>query len=135
MGVLVDSSVLIDVATKDPEWFAWSGEAIRRLGQVTELCVNHVIYAVAAGFPSEDRLEAFLTPDKFQRRPLPWRAAFPAGRAFLKYRRQGGRKRSPLPDFYVGAHALVEDLVVLTRDVARFKTYFPTVRLVSPENT
>jgi predicted nucleic acid-binding protein len=132
-GVLVDSNVLLDVVTEDPRWFAWSSEALARCADDSELVVNPIVYAeVSVGFDRIEDLESALPPDVFIRSPLPWPAAFLAGKCFHAYRRRGGEKRSPLPDFYIGAHAAVSGLSLLTRDPARYRTYFPKLDLIAP---
>jgi predicted nucleic acid-binding protein len=132
-GVLVDSNVLLDVLTEDPEWFEWSSGALERCADESELVVNPIVYAeVSIGFERIEDLDSLLPRDAFVRAPLPWDAAFLAGKCFLAYRRRGGEKRSPLPDFYIGAHAAVAGLSLLTRDPARYRTYFPKLRLVAP---
>ena len=96
--------------------------------------INPIVFAeVALAFDSQGELEAHLRPQEYQRRPLPWNAAMLTAKAFLKYRRAGGARTSPLPDFYIGAHAQVERLTLLTRDAARYRTYFPKVKVISPE--
>jgi hypothetical protein len=131
--ILVDSSVLLDVATNDPVWGAWSSEALARCAQEAVLVVNPLIYAeVSIGFARIEDLEAALPPDVFRRASLPYEAAFLAGKSFLSYRKRGGKRRSPLPDFYIGAHAAVAGFRLLTRDPRRYRTYFPTVQLVAP---
>lgn len=132
-GVLVDSNVLLDVLTEDPSWHEWSSQALARCGDESSLVINPVIYAeVSIGFDRIEDLELALPHDVFVRSPLPWDAAFLAGRCFIAYRRRGGAKRSPLPDFYIGAHAAVAGLSLLTRDPARYRTYFPKLKLVAP---
>lgn len=132
-GVLVDSNVLLDVLTEDPEWFAWSSEALARCADESELVIDPVVYAeVSIGFDRIEDVESALPQDVFVRSPLPWDAAFLAGKCFRAYRRRGGERRSPLPDFYIGAHAAVSGLSLLTRDPARYRTYFPKLRLVAP---
>lgn len=97
------------------------------------LAINPLIYAeLANSFQSADDLDNYLDPDDYARLALPWNAAFLAGRAFKAYRQKGGNKTSPLPDFYIGAHALVEGLTLLTRDASRYKTYFPKLKLIAP---
>lgn len=92
-----------------------------------------MVYAeVAARFERIEDLEAALPDTYYERQPLPWEAAFLAGRSFVRYRRKGGQRRSPLPDFYIGAHALVAGLTLLTRDARRYRTYFPKLRIVAP---
>jgi len=131
--VLVDTNVLLDIVTADPVWFDWSAKALEKaLGK--GLAINPVIYAeVAAGFRYEKELEAALDWAELERLPLPYEAAFRAGQAFVQYRRNGGDRRSPLPDFFIGAHAEVSGMTLLTRDESRYRTYFPKVKLICPD--
>ena len=132
-GVLVDSNVLLDVLTEDPEWFAWSSESLARCADEAEIVLNPIVYAeVSVGFDRIEEVESALPHDVFVRSPLPWDAAFLAGKCFRAYRRRGGQKRSPLPDYYIGAHAAVSGLSLLTRDPVRYRTYFPKLRLIAP---
>jgi predicted nucleic acid-binding protein len=132
-GVLVDSSVLLDVATEDPRWFGWSSAALERAAERTVLVVNPIVWAeVSVGFDRIEDLETALPASLYRRDPLPYEAGFLAGKAFLAYRRRGGARRTPLPDFYIGAHAAIEGLRLLTRDAARYRTYFPKVELIAP---
>lgn len=132
-AVLVDSNVLLDVLTEDPRWFSWSAAALARFADETLLAINPIIYAeVSIRFASIEDLEEALPSGTFERLPLPWEAAFLAGKCFVKYRRHGGRKGSPLPDFYIGAHAAVAGMGLLTRDASRYRTYFPALRLIAP---
>jgi predicted nucleic acid-binding protein len=131
--VLVDSCVLLDVLNEDAEWFDWSSAAVAQAADEGVLVINPLIYAeVSVRFQRFEDLEDALPPDDFIRTPLPWSAAFLAGKTFLDYRRHGGTNTAPLPDFYIGAHAAVAKFTLLTRDVRRYRTYFPTVRLVAP---
>jgi predicted nucleic acid-binding protein len=131
--VLVDSNVLLDVATEDPTWSAWSSATLERVGEEAVLVINALVYAeVSIGFSTIEALEAALPNDLFRREHLPYEAAFLAGKCFLEYRRDGGTKRSPLPDFYIGAHAAVAGYRLLTRDVSRYRTYFPRLELIAP---
>ena len=116
--VLVDSNVLLDIATNDPTWSDWSAAMLERLGDEAVPAINALVYAeVSIGFPTIEGLEAALPGDLFRREDLPpHEAAFLAGKCFLDYRRGGGTKRSPLPDFYIGAHAAVADYRLLTRE-------------------
>lgn len=133
MAVLVDSNVLLDVMTEDPAWFNWSSQALSHAAAREILVINPIIYAeVSIGFERVEELEEALSQTYFQRAPLPWEAAFLAGKCFLRYRRLGGTKRSPLPDFYIGAHAAVTGMSLLTRDAVRYQTYFPRVDLIHP---
>lgn len=130
---LVDSNVILDVITEDEQWLEWSAEALARQADAGPLVVNPLVYAeVAARFDRIEDLEAALPADYFERRPLPWEAAFLAGRSFIRYRRKGGQRRSPLPDFYIGAHALVERMTLLTRDARRYRSCFPALRIIAP---
>jgi len=132
-SVLVDSNVLLDVLTEDPTWLDWSSRALARCADEHGLVINPIVYAeVSVGFERVEDLESALPPEIFVRSPLPWDAAFLAGKCFVAYRRRGGEKRSPLPDFYIGAHAAVAGLSLLTRDPARYRTYFPKLELVAP---
>ena len=130
---LVDSNVLLDVITGDEEWLDWSASALARAADTSRLVINPIVYAeVAARFARIEDLEDALPHDYYERRALPWDAAFLAGQCFVKYRRRGGARRSPMPDFYIGAHAAIEGLTLLTRDARRYRTYFPTLRIVAP---
>jgi hypothetical protein len=132
-ATLVDSNVILDIVTEDPEWLDWSAAALAQQADAGPLVVNPLIYAeVAARFDRIEDLEAVLPPEYYQRQPLPWEAAFLAGRTFVRYRRRGGQRRSPLPDFYIGAHALVAGMTLLTRDARRYRTCFPALRVVAP---
>ena len=133
MSTLVDSNVLIDVLSEDVRWFEWSARALAHEAERTALCINPVIYAeISVGYATPVALDAALPATQFERLPLHFSAGFLAGRAFVEYRRKGGARTSPLPDFYIGAHALVEGHTLLTRDPARYRTYFPKLKLVSP---
>jgi predicted nucleic acid-binding protein len=130
---LVDSNVLLDVLTEDARWFAWSSESLARRAGESSLVINPIIYAeVSIGFARIEDLDEALNAAGFERRPLPWEAAFLAGKCFQRYRRRGGARTSTLPDFYIGAHAAVSGLALLTRDAARYRTYFPRLEVVSP---
>lgn len=130
---LVDTCVLIDVLTDDRTWADWSSDAIASARDRGDLAINPIIYAeVAAAFDTIEALNDVLPVSDFIRQPLPYEAGFLAARAYRTYRKQGGTRRSPLPDFYIGAHAAVRGHQVLTRDNARFHSYFPTVKVISP---
>ncbi|MEX1008289.1 MAG: type II toxin-antitoxin system VapC family toxin [Acidimicrobiia bacterium] len=132
-GTLVDTNVLLDVLTEDETCFAGSMEALADAAEVGPLWINPIIYAeVSVRFSRIEDLEEALPPEDYRRAQLPWEAAFLAGKAFLDYRRSGGTRTSTLPDFYIGAHAAVDDMSLLTRDGARYRTYFPTVQLITP---
>lgn len=132
--VLVDSNVILDILQEDPVWFEWSSAHLARCAENSILVVNPIIYAeVSIGFNRVEELEEALPLDIFERRSLPWEAAFLAGKCFLAYRRAGGIRRSPLPDFFIGAHALVQGMSLLTRDTARYRTYFKNLALIVPD--
>jgi len=132
-GVLVDSNVLLDVISSDPVWAAWSASALAESAEHAILVINPIVYAeVSIGFSKIESLNAALPINLYQREALPWEAGFLAGKCFLRYRRLGGARTSPLPDFYVGAHAAVRRLALLTRDAVRYRSYFPTVQLLTP---
>lgn len=134
MITLVDSNVILDLVTDDPKWAQWSAEALSRAADESTLAINPLIFAeVSIGFTTVEELEQLLSPQDFDRLELPYEAAFLAGKAFLAYRRRGGRKSMPLADFYIGAHAAVAGLRLLTRDSRRYRTYFPTLTLIAPE--
>jgi len=133
MEILVDSSVILDIVTEDEKWFAWSADTLADYARSNILVVNPIIYAeVSIGFEKIEELDAALPSTYFRRLPLPWEAAFLAGKRFLDYRLKGGQKRSPLPDFYIGAHAEVSGMKLLTRDAARYRTYFPALKIITP---
>lgn len=129
---LVDSSVLLDILIPDPQWEHSSAEALENAAESSIVVINPIIYSeVSIGFGRIEELDEVLD-DAFTREDLPWEAAFLAGKSFLAYRRRGGERRSPLPDFYIGAHAAVRGYHLLSRDVQRYRTYFPTVKLIAP---
>jgi hypothetical protein len=131
--VLVDSNVILDVATEDPDWLDWSQQALARSADDAPLIINPIIFAeVSVGFDRIEDLDAALPPDLYGREPLPYEAAFLAGKAYLTYRRRGGTRPHPLPDFYIGAHAAVAGYRLLTRDASRFRTYYPRLDIISP---
>ncbi len=131
MKTLVDTNVILDIIADDPKWRGWSERALRDAAEHTTLVINPIVFAeVSIKF---DRIEdADRALVDFQREPLSYEAGYLAGKAFLAYRRRGGQKRAPMPDFYVGAHAVVARMQLLTRDAARYRTYFPGLKLVAP---
>jgi len=134
--ILVDSNVLLDIATDDPEWQSWSSRALEDAANETTLVINALIYAeVSVGYHRIEDVEKAIPPAIYRRDPLPYEAAFLAGKAFLRYRQRGGKRTSPLPDFYIGAHAAVAGFRILTRDARRYRRYFPTVDLIAPRRT
>lgn len=133
-ATLIDSNVLIDVLSGDSPWGEWSLQALSELGSEGPLVINPVVYAeVSHRYSSKEMLDRELPEEAFMRENIPWAAAFLAGKVYLDYRRHGGQRRSPLPDFFIGAHAAVAGLRLLTRDASRYRTYFPTVDLIAPE--
>ena len=132
-ATLVDSNVILDVVTDDQEWGDWSADQLAAAAHHGALIINPVIYAeVSAGFERIEDLDDVLPASYYRRLPLPFEAAFLAGQCFVKYRKRGGSRRSPLPDFYIGAHAAIAGFTLLTRDASRYRTYFPTLRIVAP---
>lgn len=124
---------MLDVLTEDREWSGWSGQALAECAERSSLAINPFVYAeVSIRFERIEELEDALPEQDFLRLPLPWQAAFLAGKCFVRYRRRGGGRSSPLPDFYIGAHAAVAGLVLLTRDATRYRTYFPGLEIIAP---
>jgi len=133
-GILVDSNIILDVFLDDPNWAEWSESKLEKFSSITKLFINPVIYAeVSVGFKRIEELESALTRSGFQMLEIPKEALFLAGKAFLKYRKNRGTKSSPLPDFYIGAQAAILEIDLITRDESRYRKYFPTVKLISPE--
>ncbi len=131
--ILVDSIVILDVVTEDPEWYQWSAGQLEALAESHTFVINPLIYSeVSIGFDRIEDLDQVLVPEYFRRDPLPWEAGFLAGKCFIRYRRSGGRRRSSLPDFYIGAHAAVSGIALLTRDANRYRTYYPRLTLITP---
>jgi hypothetical protein len=134
LGTLVDSNVLLDLLTEDPTWLPWSSDALAAAADTGPLWINPIVFAeVSVRFSRIEDVEEALPHDHFRRANLPWEAAFLAGKAFLRYRRSGGTRTSTMPDFFIGAHAAVAGLTLLTRDQARFRTYLPTVVVITPD--
>ena len=132
-AILVDSNVLLDLLTEDRQWLSWSSAALERAANDSRLVINPIIYGeVSVHFDRIEDLDAALPSSAFEREALPYEAAFLAGKAFLAYRRRAGAKSSPLPDFYIGAHAAIRGYQVLTRDVKRYRAYFPKLPLITP---
>lgn len=133
-ATLLDSNILIDIFKGGDPWSAWSVEMLIQALEDGAVFVNQVVYAeISVGFPTVEKCDRALDIQGIERMPVPWPASFLAGRAYVEYRRRGGVKRSPLPDFFIGAHAAVERLPLLTRDPGRYRSYFPTVELITPE--
>ncbi len=130
---LVDSNVLIDVINDDPAWFEWSARALTRAADSGPIAINQIIYAeLSVRYQSIDDFETAVTGYQLERLDLPWDAAFLAGKAYKRYRDRGGSKAAPMPDFYIGAHAAVSGLTLLTRDARRYREYFPKLKIVAP---
>ena len=132
-ATLVDSCVLLDVITGDEQWADWSAREIAAAMDAGRVVINPLIYAeVSVGYQTVEELEELLPATDYEREPLPYLAGFAAGKAFVRYRRGGGEKRSPMPDFYIGAHAAITGYRLLTRDVQRYRAYFPTIDIIAP---
>ncbi|MEE3716863.1 type II toxin-antitoxin system VapC family toxin [Tumidithrix elongata RA019] len=130
---MVDSNVILDILTEDKTWFEWSSQQLAYYAEQGDLLINPIIYAeISIGFSNITDLESALPLSFFRREPLPYEAAFSAGKAFLTYRKRGGERRSPLPDFYIGAHSMFAGYALLTRDATRDRTYFPEITLIAP---
>jgi predicted nucleic acid-binding protein len=131
---LVDSCVLLDLTTADPEWMDWSSEALADAANEGPIVINPIIYAeVSVDFARIEDLEEALPREDYRREVLPFEAGFLAGKAFVAYRRRGGAKRSPIAGFYIGAHAAIKGYRLLTRDPNRYRSYFPRVTLIAPD--
>lgn len=134
-GTLVDSNVLLDILTEDPVWEEWSTDALADAAEGGPIYINPIVYSeVSIRFTTVEALEEALPPQDYRREPIPWPAAFLAGKVFLDYRLNKGTRATTLPDFFIGAHAAIAGLDLLTRDVGRYQTYFPTVTLIAPES-
>lgn len=132
-AVMVDSCVLLDILTEDPRWFEWSSQQVSQAAESGFIIINPVIYSeVSVGFERIEEVEDIFSDDVFVYRPVPKEAAFLAGKCFLQYRRSGGSKALPLPDFFIGAHASIERLPLITRDAKRFETYYPKLKIIKP---
>ena len=133
MPVLVDSNVLLDVTSANEQWGPWATASLQRLADEAILVINPVVYGeVSVRYSSIEEVDEALPSDHFRRDDIPYAAAFLAGKVFLEYRRRGGLRRAPLPDFYIGAHAAVAGFRLLTRDARRYRTYFPRLELIAP---
>lgn len=132
-ATIVDSNVLLDILSHDPVWMEWSADRLEEAAQNSALVINPVIYAeISYRFSRKEELEDALPKAILQREPIPYDAAFLAAKAHFLYRKRKGAKLSPLPDFFIGAHAAVRGYALLTRDPARYRSYFPTVKLIAP---
>jgi hypothetical protein len=134
-GVLVDSNVLLDIAADDQSWSEWSQNALAECGQLTNIIINQIVYAeVSVKFSTIAEVDTVLPAALYVREELPWEAGFLAGKCYAYYRRKGGIKTSPMPDFYIGAHAAIRNLALLTRDAARYQSYFPKLEILAPRH-
>jgi predicted nucleic acid-binding protein len=132
-AVLVDSNVLLDIMTADPRWSPWSAAMLASAANSARIVINPVIYAeISVHYSRIEDLEQALPNDVIDREEIPYESAFLAGKAFLAYRRRGGPRQTTLPDFFIGAHAATAGYRLLTRDAARYRTYFPTLDLIAP---
>jgi predicted nucleic acid-binding protein len=134
-GILVDSCVLLDLFTNDPEWADWSENILGQYGQTNTLYINSIIYTeLSIGFNLIEEVEAAIDQAGIKVLEIPREALFLAGKVFLNYRESKGTKHSTLPDFYIGAHATVSTFDLITRDIWKFKTYFPNLNLIYPKS-
>lgn len=132
LGTIVDSNVLLDLFTDDPRWGDWSAVHLAAAFDSGPVLINPLIYAeMSVGFSRIEDLDESL-PARIGREELPWDAAFLAGRCFVQYRRQGGARHSPLPDFYIAAHAATTGRALLTRDRPRHLDLLPSLTVISP---
>ena len=132
-GVLVDSNIVLDVFLNDPKWADWSESKLDEYDQLGILYINAIVYSeISIGFDQIEDLESAIARAGFQILEIPKEALFLAGKAYLKYKKRKGTKRTPLPDFFIGAQAAVQYLDLITRDISRYQSYFPTVKLISP---
>lgn len=131
--ILIDSNVLLDLYDRSSKWHEWSASTLRSVADDAELVINPIIYAEASiRFETPAEFDEAFSPEDLVRRAIPYAAAFLAGKAHMEYRRRGGVRAATLPDFFIGAHALVACYKILTRDPRRFRRYFPTVELIAP---
>lgn len=131
--ILVDSNILLDILTLDSQWYDWSASKLGMLAESHELIINDIIYTeISIGFERIEDLEETFSGNFFKIMPMPKEALFLAGKAFLQYKSNNGTKNSVLPDLFIGAHASVLGIPLITRDTSRYKTYFPKLRLIMP---
>jgi len=131
--ILVDSNIILDIFLNDPDWADWSEATLNSYGMTHTLCINPIVYTeVSIGFNRIEEMENAMQRAGFKLLPLPREALFLTGKVYLQYRQNKGTKLSPLPDFYIGAHAAVLGLDLITRDIVRYRTYFPKLTLVTP---
>jgi predicted nucleic acid-binding protein len=134
-AVLVDSNVLLDIMNESPAWFSWSSTALSQAADSGRVIINPVIYGeISVHFDTIEELDDTLADTPFDREPLPYEAAFLAGKAHLAYRRRGGTRQPLFPDFLIGAHAAIAGYRLLTRDISRYRTYYPRLQVITPAN-
>ena len=134
-GVLIDSCVLLDLFTDDTNWAEWSENILEQFSQTNTLYINSMVYTeISIGFEKIEEIEKAIVELDIKVIEIPREALFLTGKVFLQYRRNQGTKTSPLPDFFIGAHAAVSKFDLITRDISKYKTYFPQVRLIHPEH-
>jgi len=132
-GVFVDSCVLLDLFTNDPRWAEWSEKTLEKYSLTNTLYINSIVYTeVSVGFNRIEEVESVISELGIKVLEIPREALFLAGKVFLKYRKNKGTKNAPLPDFFIGAHATMSRFDLITRDSAKYKTYFPQVKLIVP---
>ena len=132
-GVFVDSCILLDLYTNDPVWADWSEKILDQYSQTNTLFINSIVYTeISIGFNQIEEVEKALSGIGIKVLEIPREALFLTGKVFLKYRKNKGTKNAPLPDFFIGAHATVSEFELITRDVAKFKTYYPQLKLIHP---
>ncbi len=130
---LIDTNVLFDFLSQDDEWFDWSSAMIAEAADRGPIVINPIVYAeISVRYDRIEDVEEAFPDEYFVREALPWDAAFLAAKCFERYRKRGGVRTSALPDFFIGAHAAVSGMTLLTRDARRYRTYFPTVKLITP---
>jgi predicted nucleic acid-binding protein len=131
--ILVDTNVLLDLVTDDPNWAGWSQQQLDRAATRDELTINDIVYAeLSIGYERMEELDVMIRAAGLAIAAIPRPALFLAGKAFQRYRSAGGRKTGVLPDFFVGAHAVIADAALITRDAARYRSYFPEIALIAP---
>jgi len=134
-GVFVDSCVLLDLFTDDKDWGEWSENILEKYSQTNTLYINSIVYTeISIGFKKIEEVEKAISELNIKVLEIPREALFLTGKAYLKYRKNKGTKNSPLPDFFIGAHVSVEKFNLITRDINKYKTYFPKVKLIHPEH-
>jgi predicted nucleic acid-binding protein len=133
-GIFVDSCILLDLFTNDPKWADWSEKILDRYSQTNTLFINSIVYTeISIGFNKIEKVEYVINQLGIKVLEIPREALFLAGKVFQQYRKNKGTKSSTLPDFFIGAHATISSLAIITRDISRYKAYFPQLRIISPK--